>query len=492
LTKKDIRTQYAGFVLFFAKLLTVATGIIFTLMVARSVSQADYGIWGKINTVIIPYFTLLAGAIPFWVTRFVARDREGAVKTGIFANVVIAAIATLAYVILMPFLVPWFGLENFIMLYAIAGVQIIEAYLIAVLEGCIQAQRPHLVGYGLFISEVCKVLLASVFIIGLQLSLLGAILSILAAFAIKIAIYLKVMFKELRNRMELSYIIEWIKGSSFNIFNLTGNIIAGTIFAMLAIYGGDIGTSYYLAALQIANIITYSSFLAFALYPKLLAESKMEDTTACLKMVLMFAIPMTAGVMAIPAAFLVILQDIYGAAAPVLIILAIDSLILTISSILTSVLYGIEKVDEKAKIPFGKVARSRLFIIFSLPYVHSLITLPTAYYALTNLTNSDPLLVAIYATAINTAAHFAMLIVLCAIIRKAVVLEIPWISIAKYIFASISMAAFLIVINPTRVIITLAVTAAGGIIYLALILAIDKETRALASAVLQEIKSKRH
>jgi hypothetical protein len=41
---------------------------------------------------------------------------------------------------------------------------------------------------------------------------------------------------------------------------------------MLFTYGGETARSNYGAAAQIANIITYSSFLAFALYPKPLAE----------------------------------------------------------------------------------------------------------------------------------------------------------------------------------------------------------------------------
>jgi len=488
-TKREIRTQYSGFILFTAKLLTVATGIAFTLMIARSVTQPEYGVYGTLN-IIIPYFTILSTAIPFWVMRFVARDKEGAAKTGIVANTVIAAIAMLVYAAFFPLMITTFRLEGYIMLCGVAAAQIIEFYLIAVLEACLQAQRPHFVGYGLLVGEVCKVTFAYIFIIGLELSLLGAILSIVIALAIRIAFYFKTIWKELQAKIAFSYTKEWIKGSTFNIYNIIGDRIAAILFLMIPTYGGEIATSYYQAAVSIANIVTYSSFLAYALYPKILAENAIEDATISLKMVLMFAIPMTIGALAIPQSYLIILKDIYSVATPILIILTLDALILTISSIFNTVLYGIEKVDAKAKIPFKQVAKSRLFIVFSLPYVHSLITLPTAFYILTNFTKNEPLLVATYVTAINTAAHLAMFIVVYTIVRKNVKVKIPWRSIAKYIFASIFMAIILIAVHPTRLILTLSVTAVGGIVYLALLMLIDRETRTLATAVLQEIRKR--
>jgi hypothetical protein len=294
---------------------------------------------------------------------------------------------------------------------------------------------------------------------------------------------------ELRHKIVFSYIREWIKGSTFNIYNIVGDRIAAIIFLMIAGLGGEIAASYYQASAPIANIITYSSFLAFALYPKILAENGLQEATTSLRMVLMFSIPMTAGVLAIPSSYLLILPEAYVDATPVLIILSIDAFIMTLSSIFGSVLFGIEKVDEKAKIPLKQVARSRLFVVFSLPYVHSMITLPTAFYVLTNFARDQPLLVATYALSINTAAKFAMFLIQYLIVRRAVRIPIPWKSIARYVFASSIMAAILFVAHPTRVFLTLGMTAIGGITYFAILLAIDRETRKLTNMILKEIKT---
>jgi len=487
MTRKEIRTQYSGFIFFTAKLISVATGIAFTLMITRSVTEKDFGAYGTLN-ISLGFFTILSSVVPFWLMRFVARDKEGAVKTGIVANMIIAGIAVLVYITLFPLIITAFRLEDYVVPYAIVTLQIIELYFIAALEACLQAQRPHFVGYGLLVSEGCKVILAYMLIVQLRLSFLGIVLSLAIAFGVKIAFYFRTIWEELRSKINFKYIKEWLKGSSFNMYNIAGDRIAAIIFLMIPIYGGQISTSYYEAALSIAGIVTYSSFLAYALYPKLLAENTIEEVTVSLKTVLMFAIPMTVGILAIPSSYLIILKGVYVVATPVLAILAVDSLILTTSSIFSTVLFGIEKFDEKAEIPFRQVIRSRLFILFSLPYVHSLITLPTAFYLLNNFANNQPLLVSTYVTAINTLAHFAMFVVLYIIVRKAVKVTIPWRNITKYVFASLVMAPILIAVHPTRLSLTLVVTAVGGIFYLTLLMLIDKETRKLVAAILRQIR----
>lgn len=487
LEKEEIRTHYSGAILFFAKLITVATGIVFTLTVANSLSQPDYGAMGVFVNVIIPYFTILSGPITFWTMRFVARDKEGAIKTGIVGNIAVSLIATLVYFAALPLVTASQGLEKYVLVYMIVAAQIIETYLIAVFEACLQAKRPHFVGYGLLVGEILKVLFVYLFVVRLQLVLLGVFLSLIVAFAIKTALYFKIVWKELKQRIVLSYIKEWLKGSAFNLYNIVGDRIAATIFVMLTVYGGTIGYSYYYAPLQIANVITYSTLLAFALTPKLLADPSIDEATATLKNVLMFAVPMTAGVLALPSSYLVFLKESgeYTVATPVLIILAIDALVSTTSTIFAYILYGFEKVDEKAEIPFKQVVKSRLFIAFSLPYVHSAITLPIAFYALTNLAGNNPVLVAMYVTGINTVGHSAAFVILYRVLRKDVKIKIPWKSIGKYVAAASVMALVLFFAHPVRRSSTLLFTAIGGLIYIVLLMAMDKETRALARTGLQ-------
>ncbi|MEM3701063.1 MAG: hypothetical protein QXL57_09420, partial [Candidatus Bathyarchaeia archaeon] len=285
-----------------------------------------------------------------------------------------------------------------------------------------------------------------------------------------------------------------LKGSIANVYNVLGNQIASFIFILLFTHGGEQARGNYGAAFQIANIITYSSFLAFALYPKLLAEKSGQDVTTSIKTVLTFAIPMTAGALTLSELYLTILNVEYMEATPVLRVLAIDSFIVTISTLFSFVLYGYERIDEEAKIPFKELVKSRLFIAFSLPYIHSAITIPLTYYMLTTYTRKQPVPSALTVAIINSAARFAMFLILYAMVRKMIQLEIPWKNIAKYVFASIIMSGALYVINevlrPTRVYQILGLTAFGGLLYIAIIALIDIDARMLTNSIWLEIKSK--
>lgn len=493
MTKNEIRVQYSGFIIFAAKIISVATGLAFQYMIARSTSQAEYGVWFNINDV-LAYFTIMAGILPFWIMRFVARAEKGAVKTGVLANLAISIAATIIYLPLIPLIASALGVQQYANLYMLVSVQIVELYLLNAFEACLRAKKPQTLGYGLLVAEACKVLLAYILIIRLKKPLEGAIISLTVAIAAQLIYYLKLLSEDLKQNAKWTYVKEWAKGSIANIYNVLGNQIAAFIFIMLFTYGGETARSNYGAAAQIANIITYSSFLAFALYPKLLAEKSSKDITTSIKTVLMFAIPMTAGALTLPDLYLTILKETYRDAWQVLMALAVDSFVMTISSLFSFVLFGLEKIDEEAKIPFKQLVKSRLFVVFSLPYIHSAITIPLTYYVLTAYMQNQSMQSALAVAIINLAARFAMFITLYFMVCKMVRIEIPWKNITKYIFASIIMSGVLFLtketLKPYRVYQILGLTAFASVLYLALLSAIDADTKMLIKAVWKEIKMK--
>lgn len=495
MAKNEIRLQYSGFVIFIAKMLSISTGMIFTLLLTRwevtGITKEQYGMWGNILD-LSTYFVLLASSLPFWTTRFVARKKIGATKTGFFANLIIALVSIAIYIPLVPLITLALNIStSYTILYFLASAQIINAYLTSVLEACLRVKKPQAIGYGLLLAELFKICLAYLLMVRFHMQLLGAMISLIIAIAIQIIYYVTLVLEDFKQKIQWNYLREWLKGSIVNIYSLVGNQIAAFVFILLFVYGGGEARGNYLAASTIANIIAYSFFLSFALYPKLLAERNLNDVTTSLKMVLMFAIPMTAGVIAMPESFLVILDETYREAAPILLLLAIDSLIATISQFYIFVLFGVERLDEEAKIPLRQLAKSNMFKVFTLSYIHSAITLPTTFYVLTNFAVNKPVEAAMYVTIINMSARFLMFLILYVIVRKSTAVIVPWKNIAKYVFASTLMATILYMLpHPTRIVLTVATVVAGGIIYLTLLAAIDRETKMLFNSIWQKIKSK--
>jgi O-antigen/teichoic acid export membrane protein len=488
---KDIRLQYSGFVIFAAKIVSVLTGLIFQFIVARALNKVEYDLWFNIND-ITNYFVLLSGVLPFWVMRYVTRDKDGSAKTGLFANLGISAVASMVYILLIPTVMSALHVSPFYLpTYLLMAIQIVEVHSIAIMESCLQARIPQRVGYGLLVQQFCKVLLGYVLIVLFNQLLLGAVVATIAAFAVQTFYYVRTLFHELRKRLCVAYVREWLKGSLFNVYNVIGNQIAAYIFIMLFAYGGEGARGILGAGATIVNVITYSSFLSFALYPKLLAEKKMDDVASTMKMVLMFAIPLTVGALAIPDAYITLLRPETAGGGPVLMVLALDAFVMVISGFYTSVLYGMENVDEGSRLSLRQLAKSRLFVAFSLPYLHSAITLPTAFYMLTNYAQNQPFQAALYVSAINAIARFAMFIILYVVVRSMVKVHIPWKGISKYVLAAAVMGTVLYLIpHPTRISTTLIETAAGGLIYLGLLMAVDKEARRLPRDIIGEFRHK--
>ena len=498
MTKKDMRLQFSGYMIFAAKMVSVATALIFQYWVAHAVNKVEYDLWFNI-TDLTGYFTLLAGVLPFWVMRFATRDKEGAIKTGIIANLGTSAIASVVWLISIPVILSALGINTtYLPVYFLASLQIVELYSTSALEASLQARIPQTIGYGLIIQQIIRVTVGYVLIFQFGQLLMGAVAATISGCAVQLVYYFKLIAPELKQKIRMDYIREWLKGSVGNIYNVVGNQMAVYIFIMLFAYGGEGARGKLGAASIIVNVITYSSFLAYALYPKLLAERKCEDITICLKMVLMFAVPLTAGAIALANSYVSILRPEHADAGPVLVVLALDSLLVVVTSLFAIVLFGFETIDEEAKISLRQLVRSRMFIAFSLPYLHSAISLPSAFYILTNFAQGQPLQAALCVAIINLTARLATFSIQYSVARKATTISIPWKNIAKYVLAASAMAITLYLApHPAGRALTLMETAgvfletvAGGAIYIALLMLIDKEARRIPKEILREFRKR--
>jgi hypothetical protein len=82
------------------------------------------------------------------------------------------------------------------------------------------------------------------------------------------------------------------------------------------------------------------------------------------------------------------------------------------------------------------------------------------------------------------------LLIQCYVVSRAVKFQIPWNSIGKYAVASAAMAAILYFTHSARRLTTLIVTAIGGVVYVGVLLAIDRRTRSLLRMSIGILKAK--
>ena len=482
----EVRLRYSGLIIFLARLLSIGTGLIFTLMVARSITAEMFGIYGNVAD-ILTYFTLASGIFPFWATRFIARDHAGSSVTVILSNLIIAIPSALLYFVLLPTVLSLFQVSaGFIIVYLLIIIQMFEIYLQSAFEAILQAKRPQSLGFGFMIFELSKVCIGYTLIMWLGLGLTGVVTSVIMATFILLLFYFKLLLPKLHENFNWNYVKEWARASPFNLYGIVGQRLVDLVLILLFIYGGKLARGYYAAVLTIASIVGYSSYIGYSLYPRLLSKNQPEDVTSSLKLVLMFAIPMAFGAIVMADSYLIILKPEYSIAKPILMLLSIDMLLSCFSSIFGAVVSGVEKLDAEAKISWKKMIKSKLFFYLTLPYFQAAIALSITYYVLNlAITAIDA---ATSVASIVLTIDIGLVIIRYVIARKSLRFEMPLKHIIKYVGAATMMTLLLYVLpHPTRLTVTVALTLIGGCVYFIILSIIDSESKAVIKDAIMEL-----
>jgi O-antigen/teichoic acid export membrane protein len=493
LDNKPIRLRYSGFIVFVNQLLGVVTGLIFTLLLTRSMTSAEYGTWTNMFDY-TPYFIILGGTLPFWVLRFVARGKEGAAKTAALTQLLIAVVATIAYLPAIYFISNAIGNSQYLLIYLLAGGYVFTYHLISIFEGILQAVKPQTTGYGFMIQEIVKVVVALVVILIFKQVFLGAMLALVIAPTVQsiyYAVLLRGFFKE---KLNWSYLKQWLKGSPIQLYSAIGTTLLSFAFIILYTYSHD-ARGYYQAALSFTTIVSYAASLSVSLYPRLLANSSSQkEVSLSFKTVMMMAIPLAALCMVMSFSFLTVLHPAdldggsYGVAWPVLIALTVDTLIILISGFYSSCLMGIEAFDAEGQISLRELVKSKIFKVYSIPYIQAAFIIPLTYYVLTQMPVDGPVSTAVAFVGVLIAVHAATFVGLYVFMRQSLCIPVAWASVTKYILAALLMGVVLYFLPTTTTLMaTIAKTLAGFLLYIGLLLAIDSGARELLRLIWQEI-----
>jgi O-antigen/teichoic acid export membrane protein len=452
-------------------------------------TTTEFGIWTNIFDY-MPYFVLVSSIIPFWVTRFTARDKEGTVKTSTISQLILGVIATVAYLPVITVISYAIGTSQYLLIYLIGGFYVLTYYMVTVFEAALTATRPHATGYGFIIQEIVKVAVALIIILGFDQVFLGAILALVIAPTVQLIYYLYKLRAFFREKINWSYLKQWIKSSPVLLYNVLGTQLLSFVFILLFVYGGAEARAYYQAALSFTTIVGYASSLAIALYPKLLANCcSKEDIGLSFKTVMMLAIPLATIVMTMAVSFLTVLNATYSNGSLVLVALTVDTLIVMLVTFYSQVLMGMEAFDAAGEIHFKKLVKSKIFKLFSIPYIQSAIALPATYLVLTQFYVDGPVTTAAAVVAVLIVVHLGTFVALAIRSRHSIHVPIAWRSIAKYIFASFLMgAALLVAPTTTTLLATIAKTIIGFALYTVILLAIDVQARELVRLVWKEVK----
>lgn len=362
--KKSIRLRYSGLVVFSSKIFSMFIGLIFTLIATRKLSPSDYGLWG-VMMAFASYFILPSRFFTYWAARDVARGFSAA-KSMLWLMSGISIPCFIIFLILSPFLAS--SLEADASLFVLFALQLPLLYIVSGLEAIGYAVKPQVMGYGVGVFEITKLSFCAFFVLVLRWGLAGVIASVVIAYLAQAVTLFLTLRLYITGYFDLKIIRKWFSKVWVPLYQQLPDVPYQLTLILPAMW---LGSTYPVALMTvprvISNVIGYCSFLSVGLSPKLLSGSGGgKDVEVALKMVMMFAIPATLGVVILARPLLYLLGSGYVAATLILLVLSVKEFLATLGSVLLSTLLGTEKVELKRGASFKDYLKSKHCLISTL------------------------------------------------------------------------------------------------------------------------------
>ena len=173
----EIRVTYSGLISFATGLVSVFTGLIFTIIVTRQLTPEEFGTWGLVGS-ITTYVFIIEPIVSYWTIREISRGNESG-RTSLLSNSVFSLGAIPIYLIIVLFFGSQGGVNPDILFFAaiLIPVRFIRHTLTSINLG----HRPQIIAYSLLVFEIVKIGFAFLLIYFLELGLEGVILTIFFA-----------------------------------------------------------------------------------------------------------------------------------------------------------------------------------------------------------------------------------------------------------------------------------------------------------------------
>ena len=495
----NIRVTYSGLIGLVIGLSTVVTGLVFILIVTRSLTQEELGTWSLIGG-LITYVVILEPMISYWATREIARDtnsgKTAVVSSGIFSIVGALAFLLIAFVVSKPT-----GTDIDILFFA--ALMIPFSFLNRTLSSIALAWKPHVKSYGMLIFDCAKIPAVFIFVYIMELGVSGAILSLIVAYIPSIMALGILSRKKLQNNFNRQFLKNWLTRAWLPSYIKFPNLVVLDVLIFSLITGSVVGLSYWVTATTVGTAVRHSSQITRAVYPKLLSGGRKEFLQSNLVRLFYFAFLFMAISIAFAKPILFALNPIYDIAAIVVVFIAIRSFLKILGSAFTQALQGIEEVDKKESTQKDYL-KSKLFYLPSIRLIRRGVYLGILAVGLFLLVQSD-------ASQIDLVTYWAIILFIVEIpftiyyyylVRKNFPLSLDLTAIMKYLFISTGvftsvyylMEKFLVYEQsifqflPSLIpFLLLGISAYFGLTYLA-----DKKTKKLYHAIFSEIRGKKN
>ncbi|PUA30984.1 MAG: hypothetical protein B9J98_08370 [Candidatus Terraquivivens tikiterensis] len=343
--------------------------------------------------------------------------------------------------------------------------------------------------------EVSKIIFGVLLVLFLKMGFYGVLISVMLAYATQAAFLSIQQSKLLTSSIDWRIAAQWIKSSWLPAYGMVpSTIMALDVFIVTALTGSTEPAAYWRAAQVIFGVVGYSTYLASALYPKLLSGGGRKDIEIILKLVLMFIVPMVVGASVLAKPLLGILRSEYTVASDILRVGVFATAISSLVSVLGGVISGIEEVDKEGKLSFHKLLKSKLFLLPSINIAASSMYLAFVFiftkFSLSFYKGETYLIIPFYANVGLLVVQALMLTCLYILVKRVVKFTFPIKSLLKCLAASFPMVIAFYLCPPSGSFMTIVEILAGGCVYFSFLFLIDKESRELVVAGMRLVQNK--
>lgn len=490
-----IRLKYSGFVNFTSRIISVATGLMFTILVTRRLSEELFGTW-QFYLSLLNYFVVPSSIVNYWLTRDMGRGKKVA-RSGILFNGTISMISAILFVLLSPVFRESVSIDTPTLLAFTFW--IIVMCCASSLEAICNGVQPQTVGYGVIVFEISKVIFGGLMVGYLKYSLFGAVLSIDLALTIQVLFYLLRISRHLKEKLSLRDIKRWLRTSWIPLISILPWLVSLQDAVVITLISGSLLPIAYIRAANIfAGVISFSGTLAAGLYPKLLSGGSEKDIEESLELILLFLIPMVFGQLILAEPLLFILRKEYAFTYDVLRIMAISSAMGTIKGVFSTIILGLEKTDVSNNLSWKSLVKSYLMkiplaeLLGSIAYV-LMISISASILSI----SGSSLLISLSTVTCLLIVNASLMIYYVKTSKKLVSFSLNFKRVVKFLISTLVMMTVILVFYPESAksehILTVLFSLMPAIliavlVYFATLFLIDVKSRELFKEVFKALK----
>ena len=494
-----IRVTYTGLISLVGGIISIFTGVIFTLIITRSVTPEEYGTWGLIIG-LITYVTLIGPIVSYWSTRDTARNIQSG-KTAILSSLLLSIGAISIYILISYLMSNYTNVEQNVLLFA--AILIPAMFINGILMAINLGWKPHAISYGTLAYGISSIPLALFLIYYLNFGVTGIIISVFLANMISIIILFYYAKEKITNQFNKTILKKWLKFSWVPLYPGIPILVAGFDISIFTIITSSvIGLAFWAAAMVLPAMISHTGLISRAIYPKLL-EEKTGFMSQNLTLVFYFGIIFISLAITFARPGLYALNPIYEIAAPVTIILSFEIFLSVFTNIFLLSLAGVEKVDKFENSTFKDYIKSKLFFPQTIRLIQTsiyVLILTVGLLILVGFGSSDQELLLFWAS-IALVTQIPLVCILYYLVRKNITIKLEIPSIIKFLLTAIGVFGLTHVLTtqflvyspdiPSFIPNVLMFAAFGVGLYIIITYLIDNKIRNLVHAIIYEIKTKK-